>query len=122
MKVVPILAFATLAFVSYDTRAAEPVQPSFQASPESYKILGENEDFIVIQTTRAPGNRDQWHSHKAAAVYWLTDCDQKLYTPDGKTADSKFPAGYVRLQPPIESHSTENVGTAECRQIIVEKK
>lgn len=103
-------------------KAAEPAPPSYQASPDSYKVLSENDQFIVIATTRAPGTRDKWHSHKAAAVYWLTDCDQMVYTPDGKVTESKNPAGFVRLQPPIESHSTENIGPAECRQLIVERK
>jgi hypothetical protein len=55
-------------------------------------------------------------------VYSLTDCDSKQYTPDGKSAENKRKAGTVFAAPITASHSAENIGATDCKQIFVEKK
>ncbi len=87
-----------------------------------YKLVSENDQFRVIMATKAVGQRDAWHSHLPNTVYDLTDCQHRIYTPDGKTIENTAKAGSVFLQSAIPSHSTENIGTAECRQLIVERK
>jgi len=48
----------------------------------------------------------------------------RLHLPDGKTVggDTVAKAGTVNFNPPTPSHSAENTGSAECRQLIVERK
>jgi hypothetical protein len=96
--------------------------PAYVADPAVYKLLGENDQFLVIMAKRPAGHRDAWHSHLPNAVYNLTDCDSRIYTPDGKILEAKRKAGVVFLQPAVPSHAVENIGTAECDQLIVERK
>lgn len=64
---------------------AQDVPRSFDASPDVYKVIGENDQYRVIAATWAPGQRDNWHSHGAVvAVYALTDCTVRPHTPDGQ--------------------------------------
>jgi beta-alanine degradation protein BauB len=102
---------------------AQNVAPSYVADPEVYKILGENEHFRVIMATWKPGTRDAWHSHSGALVgYRLSECKQRVYTPDGKFQERTQPRGYVNFTPVVSSHSVENIGKTECQVLIVEKK
>ena len=55
---------------------------SFEASPDVYKVIAQNDTYKVIEVTWKPGQRDQMHSHPASAVYYLTDCTCLLYTSD----------------------------------------
>jgi len=112
------------------TRVLEPASaqmpqnapPSYVADPAVYKLVGENDQFRIIMSTKAVGQRDAWHSHFANTVYAMTDCHLRTYTPDGQSRESNRSAGSAYLQPAIPSHSAENIGTAECRQLIVERK
>jgi mannose-6-phosphate isomerase-like protein (cupin superfamily) len=101
---------------------AQSVPHSFIASPDVYKVIAENEQYRVVAVTWKPGQRDAWHSHPVAAVYNLTDCNMRVYTPDGKSRDSNTKVGASRVNPPVPSHSLENVGQTECRLIIFEPK
>lgn len=100
----------------------QTVPHSLVASPDVYKVIAENEQFRVIEVTWKPGQRDVWHSHPAAAVYNLTDCTMRVYTPDGKSRDADNKAGSARVNPPVPSHSLENIGQRDCRLIMFEPK
>jgi len=83
----------------------------------------EDENFRVIASTRKKGVVDKEHSHPVPSVtYFLTDCANRIYTPDGKTRDTNEKAGTARAVPIIPSHSTENIGPADCQMLIVERK
>lgn len=103
--------------------AAQNVAPSYTADPGVYKLISENEHFRVVMATWQPGQRDAWHSHAGAlASYRFNDCKMRVYSPDGKVVESNTKAGSVNYNPVIASHSLENIGTTECRVLIVEKK
>jgi hypothetical protein len=102
--------------------APKEAPPSYVADPAVYKLVEENNLFRVIMVTKPAGSRDAWHSHLPNTVYNFTDCHQRNYTPDGKHTESTRKAGSVLLQPAIPSHSLENIGKAECKQLIVERK
>lgn len=102
---------------------AQDAPPSYKASPDVYKLISENEQFRVTLATWKPGLRDAFHSHAGAlAAYRLTDCKSRIHTPDGKAQDRSGKAGEVNFNPIIASHSFENVGTTECKALIVERK
>ncbi len=103
---------------------AADVAPSYKEVPDMYQLLSENEHFRVILATWKPGQRDKWHSHEGpAAIYRLTDCNLRAYAPDGKVVDRPMAKkGSVNFNPGITSHSLENVGTADCQLLLVEKK
>ena len=99
------------------------VDPSYKADPAVYKVIAENEHFRVIISTWKPGQRDAMHSHEGPLVgYRLTDCNLKVYTPDGKTNARVAKAGEALFNPIIAAHSVENIGSSECKLVIVEKK
>ena len=102
---------------------AQPVPLSYQASPDVYKLLAEDANFRVILATWPAGQKDLQHSHSATAAYRLTDCTARIFGPDGKVLGEGFgKAGTVVLQAAIGSHALENIGTGECRILLVERK
>lgn len=102
---------------------AEEVLPSYQTSPEIYKVIAENDEMRVILATWPAGFRDKIHSHpKSHAAYSLTDCHRKLHKPDGTVDDKELKAGSARIAAPVKAHSFENVGTKACQMVLVELK
>ncbi|HEX9137336.1 MAG TPA: hypothetical protein VF905_10390 [Nitrospirota bacterium] len=102
---------------------AEDVAPSYKASPDVYKVITENEHFRVIMATWKPGQRDKMHSHEGPLVgYRLTDCNLKVYNPDGSAKAREAKRGEALFNPVIAAHSVENVGSSDCQLVIVEKK
>jgi len=117
-----LLVTLALGFAAKTAMAAD-VAPSYTADPAVYKVIAENEHFRVIISTWKPGQRDAMHSHEGPLVgYRLTDCNLKVYTPDGKAKAREAKAGEALFNPIIAAHSVENVGTADCQLLIVEKK
>ena len=114
--------FAVLASGVPSVLVAQAVPHSTVASPDVYKVIAENDQYRVIAVTWRPGQRDVWHSHPAAAVYNLTDCKMRNHAPDGKSRDGESKTGAARVNPPVVSHSLENVGHTECKLIMFEPK
>jgi len=105
----------------YDTM--DDVRRSFVASPDIYKVIGENEQYRIIEATWQPGQRDKLHSHgKTVASYALTDCQMRNHLPDGKTQEGERKAGSTSVRTANLNHSMENVGKTVCKQIIFELK
>jgi hypothetical protein len=101
---------------------AEDAPLSYKASPDVYKLLGENDQFRVILQTSKPGQRDAWHSHAALAAYRLSDCTSRIYLPDGTYRDTVRKRGEVAFLPKVASHSFENTGKTNCEGLLVERK
>ena len=131
-RTVAILAVVILALIapalllSQTGKAEQPERTAnapaaYIANPTNYKLLGENDLFLVILETKPVGVRDVWHSHMAGAVYYLTDCHQRVYMPDGTSREATREKGSVSWQS-ATAHSTENLGTADCVMLVVERK
>jgi hypothetical protein len=102
---------------------AQSAKPTFEGDPSMYKVIFEDANFRVIEANRGPGMKDKAHGHPLPSIlYNVTDCTSKLYDADGKTRESITKAGTASAVPVIGSHQAENVGTANCKQIFVEKK
>ena len=103
--------------------AAQTAEPSYKADPDTYKVIFEDANYRVIDANHKQGIHDKVHSHPVPfVVVNLTDCKNRLYGADGKTTDNVAKAGMVQVNPVIPSHSAENIGDADCKQIFVEKK
>jgi len=103
--------------------AAQQAEPTYKSDPSVYKLIFEDANFRVIEAVRPKGVHDKVHGHPSPAVaYYLTDCTTKTYAADGKTSESTRKAGSVTPVPVIASHSAENTGPADCRQVFIEKK
>jgi hypothetical protein len=102
---------------------AQTAEPTYKGDPSVYKVIFEDANFRVVEANRPPGVKDKAHGHPAPSItYYITDCKSKLYAADGKTRESVSKAGTANAVPIIASHSAENIGTANCKQIFVEKK
>jgi hypothetical protein len=123
-KVFPtVAAGAVFVYVISSVAVAAETPPSFQADPNVYKVIFEDQNFRIIKATWKPGSRDKAHSSTSAAIAcYLTNCDIRVHTPDGKSRDFHPKAGFAHTQPIFSSHSAENIGSTECQALFVERK
>jgi hypothetical protein len=100
---------------------AQTAEPTYKGDPDVYKLIFEDANFRVIEATRKAGVHDKTHGHPSPSiVYFLTDCPTKQYDAAGKVTETTGKAGTARAVPIIPSHSAENTGTADCKQLFVE--
>jgi hypothetical protein len=119
------VSLAAAFFIGADSTAAmaQTVEPSYKADPSVYKVIFENDQFRVIESVRKKGVHDKPHSHPLPSVVInLTDCKTKLYAAGGKTIERDSKADTAGAVPIVASHSAENIGNADCKQVFVEKK
>jgi hypothetical protein len=125
MNRVTTLALSAAVFLCAGAPAAmaQSAPPTYRADPDVYKVIFEDQNFRVIAATRKKGVHDKPHSHPVPSVaYSLTDCMSRVYGPDGKTREGSTKAGTAHAVPIVQSHSAENIGPADCREILVERK
>jgi len=102
---------------------AQNAPPSYQGDPDVYKVIFEDANFRVISINRKKGVTDKPHGHPVPGViYNVTDCSTKLRAANGQIRDAISKAGTANTTPIVASHTAENTGSADCHQIIVEKK
>jgi len=112
---------ATILMVS--AAAAQNAAPSYQADPDVYKVVFEDQNFRVIAATWKKGTTDKPHGHPVAfVVYPLDDCTIRLRNPDGSTRENVSKAGVPFAGPITMSHTAENITDHDCRAIFVERK
>jgi hypothetical protein len=118
-----ILGAAMIIGMASGSAVAQTVEPSYKADPSVYKVIFEDANFRVIEANRKKGVKDKSHSHpQPGIIYNVTDCKSKLHNPDGTTRDNDGKAGTASATPVTASHQAENVGSGDCKQILVEKK
>jgi len=120
MSLYRISLAALLASATVGIAQAQPLPRSFDASPDVYRVIAQDEQFKVISVTWKPGQKDVLHSHPASAVYYLTDCSLRIHAQDGTFRDAKPTAGMAIVQKPIPAHILENTGASDCRLVMFE--
>lgn len=95
---------------------------SFVAAPDVYKVVAGNAQFMIIEVTWQPGQRDLPHSHPVSGVYFLTDCSLRFFAPDGTSHNADLQAGHSVVQEVVPSHSVQNIGKSACRLVMFEPK
>lgn len=115
-----ILAYGVLSGQA-PTASADELDP-IKASPQTTRVLLENEWVRVLEAKVPPGGREPKHSHRPGVAIFLTDTD----------VESKaFPSEAVsRLQPKAGTatwndarvHEVNNVGKTPVHVILVELK
>jgi mannose-6-phosphate isomerase-like protein (cupin superfamily) len=99
---------------------AQTAPRAFDASPDVYNVISQNEQFKLILVTYKRGEKDKPHSHPVNAVYFLDDCVLRFHAPDGSTRDLTLKSGSGTVQPATVSHVVENVGPRDCRTVLFE--
>ena len=105
------IMFALIALGTVGTASAQGVPRSFVASPDVYKVIAQDDKYLVIEVTWKPGQRDQFHSHPASAM-------ARART----SVCRRRKAGQSAVQAPVASHSVENIGKSDCKIIMFEPK
>ena len=117
------VAAAIVAAASLGNAAAQDVKPSYLANPDIYKVIAQDDRYIVMEVTWKGGQKDNMHSHpKGLVVHYLTDCHSRTTTRDGKVAENKRKAGETVVAAPVAAHTFENLATTDCKHIHVEAK
>jgi hypothetical protein len=125
MKTMPLAIITMLALFGTSLGvAAQTAEPTFKGDPNVYKVIFEDANFRVIEATRKKGVHDKVHGHPiASVVYNVTNCKTKLFDGSGTVVgENDAKAGTAAAVPIIPSHSAENTGTVDCKQIFFEKK
>ena len=118
-----VVGAAVLMGLSCSASLGQTAETSYKADPDTYKVILEDANYRVIEANHKKGVHDKQHGHPVSfVVINLTDCKTRLYGADGTTRDNVGKAGAVQINPAIPSHSAENIGDADCKQIFVEKK
>jgi hypothetical protein len=111
------------AMVWIASAAAQDSPPTYQADPDVYKVIFEDQNFRVIAATWKKGATDKPHSHPSPfVVYALDDCTLKVRNADGTSRELKSKAGTAFAGPITSSHSAENPGETDCHAVFVERK
>ncbi len=112
-----LFATGALFFVAGTALAQDVVK----VSPESNKVLLENDQVRVLDVRIKPGEKEPMHSHPASVGYFLSDFKVKYTYPDGKTEVREGTAGQARWREAL-THAVENVGTTELHVVTIELK
>ena len=112
-----VLVFTALMTIGPQVDAQDVVK----VSPQTVKVILENDQVRVIESTIPPGTLQPKHSHPATIVYYLTASKVKSEGPDGTLVVMERKAGEVAYREPL-THSSENVGTAAARRLVIELK
>ena len=108
----------TASFVGVAPVAAQDVA---KVSPETVKVILENDKVRIIESTIPPGVVQAKHSHPTTIVYYLSAATVKSEGPDGKPVVTERQAGEVAYRAPL-THSSENVGSTPARTLVIELK
>ena len=110
-----MLVLAVFLSLSAPALAQDPAK----VSPETHKVILENDRVRVLEVRVKAGEKVPTHSHPANVVYFLNDAKERFTCPDGKTTDREDKAG-VAMWSEAVTHSAENVGTTETHVIQIE--
>lgn len=92
------------------------------SAANAYTLLMENEKVRVLAIRLKPGEKAPMHNHPGDhVVYVMKDASFKLTFPDGKSGAFDLKAGQT-IWMEAGSHATENVGTSEGHNLVVELK
>jgi hypothetical protein len=102
--------------------AAQDAPPPYLADPSVYTVVAEGPTLRMTLNVLPSGQRDKFHSHKATAAYYFSDCHVRAHTPDGKFVERMIKAGTYSVGGAVSSHSVENIGQTKCRTLVTEPK
>ena len=112
-----ILVFPILLTVSIVASAQDPVQ----VDPAHYRVLFDNVHMRVLEYRDKPGDKAPMHSHPAYMTYVTGAGKTKVTLPNGKASIDENAGSEFDCHPPTQ-HATENVGTTDAQELLVEFK
>lgn len=113
-----VVVFVTLAAFAVPVARA---QDMVKVAPKSCKVLLDNDRVRVLRVVTKPGEKLEMHSHPANMVYAISSGKAKFTSTDGKSEERELKAGQAIWSDAV-THSSENVGTAPTRVLVIELK
>jgi len=101
-----------------DKESVDPVK----VSPQTYKVILDNDYVRMLEISAKPGDRDEMHSHPANTWYAINGSKIRLYSTDGSSKDVEITSGMAKFQDAVAMHSMENIGDTDLKLIMVELK
>jgi quercetin dioxygenase-like cupin family protein len=98
--------------------AAQDVE---KVSPETHRLILENEHARVFDVHVKPGQKVATHSHPHGVLYYITDGQLKITYPDGRTEIRMVKAGTAAWSEAV-THAVENVGASDLHEVHTELK
>ena len=93
-----------------------------QVTPQTHKLLFENQFVRVIESKLPTGETEPKHGHPRSVTVYLADVDTEIKTfPDGKISRVHRTAGTVGWSE-AALHEIKNVGTTSSHNIRIELK
>jgi len=100
----------------------EQISDALKSAANAYKLLMENEKVRVLDIRLKPGEKAPMHNHpNDHVVYVMNDARFKLTFSSGKAGEFDLKAGQTMWME-AGSHATENIGTTDGHNIVVELK
>lgn len=112
---------ALIAALSALSAGAALAQDPVKVAPEVYKVTSDNQYVRVLDVHLKPGGKSSMHSHPGYVAVALTPCRVRFSAPDGKSQEVELKGGESSWRD-AESHSVENIGTADCHVMNIEVK
>ena len=103
------------------TQAQKEWPDALHGASNVYKLIMENDRIRVLDVKFKPGDKAAMHLHPNHLVYVLSDGTLMLSLPDGTGQKFQLNAGQA-LWIEAGPHATENVGTTEAHNLVVELK
>ena len=119
MRRLGFLAGIALSFILLVPCRAQDI---VKVAPQHSRILLENDDVRVVQTTLAPGETDPVHTHPSGWYYVVQPGSMKVTLADGKVSTWNSQAGEGGWLTTRSPHSDENVGKSTIVWVLVEIK
>lgn len=107
-----------LLYAAMNSRASG--QDPVKVDPTHYRVLFENAHMRVLETRDRPGDKEPMHSHPSFMTYTTGPVKTKFTLPDGSTFFDEGDSPFECLPP--TRHATENAGTTDRQELIVEFK
>ena len=92
------------------------------ASPDTFKLLLENDEVRVLEYELLPGQRDQWHTHPPKVSYVVSGGTLRITLKDGSDFEVTETTGDATWMNAVGEHFAENVGSTPVRILLVEVK
>jgi beta-alanine degradation protein BauB len=98
------------------------IQDVLKAASNAYRLLLENDKVRVMEIRLKPGQIAPMHNHpNDHVVYVMKDAKFKLSFTDGKSTEIELKSGKV-VWMEAGAHETENVGTTDGHNLVIELK
>jgi quercetin dioxygenase-like cupin family protein len=89
--------------------------------PDNYNLLGENDQFRVVEMIVKAGESDIEHSHPSEAAYFIRGSKVRVHLPDGNADELDIPDGFLLIHD-AWTHRVENIGDKDVHAIVFELK